>query len=129
MVTKNYANFVNGVKQSRRGMTWKGYITTPEGIERLIDIKSHNFYSDDQSKFYAELFNSVNNRDYTDLSSARNGMFFGSGSATPTSDDYKLDMFPNSNKGLSQAFDLLGNTVVVPVIYNVAKRLLSTFVE
>ena len=42
-------------------------------------------------------------------------------------DDYKLDMFPNSNKGLSQAFDLLGNTVVVPVIYNVSKRLLSTY--
>lgn len=42
-------------------------------------------------------------------------------------DDYKLDMFPNTNKGLSQAFDLLGNTVVVPVIYNVSKRLLNTY--
>lgn len=42
-------------------------------------------------------------------------------------DNYNLDMFPNTNKGLSQAFDLLGNTVVVPVIYNVSKRLLTIF--
>ena len=101
MVTKNYANFVNGVKQSKRGITWKGYITTPEGIERLIDIKSDSFYTGDNLKFYTDLFNSVNNRDYTDLSSSRNGMFFGSGSATPTSNDYKLDNpISFSNTGL-----------------------------
>ena len=64
MITKNYANFVNGVKQSSPGITWKGYITTPEGIERLIDIKSSNFYSGDGLKFYTQLFSSVNNRDF-----------------------------------------------------------------
>jgi len=42
-------------------------------------------------------------------------------------DYYRLDMFENSNKGLTQAFDLLGNTVVVPVIKAVALRLLSTY--
>jgi len=42
-------------------------------------------------------------------------------------DNYRLDMFDNSTKGLSQAFDLLGNTVVVPVINGLAKRLIKCY--
>lgn len=44
-------------------------------------------------------------------------------------DHYTLKMFENSNKGLAQAFDLLGNTVVVPVIEAVATRLLVNYIE
>lgn len=44
-------------------------------------------------------------------------------------DEYKLDMFENTGKGLSQAFDLLGNTVVVPVIEAVATRLLVSYIK
>lgn len=40
-------------------------------------------------------------------------------------DNYNLSMFRNDNKGLAQAFDLLGNTVVVPVIEQVAEKLLK----
>lgn len=43
-------------------------------------------------------------------------------------DHYTLKMFENSNKGLTQAFDLLGNTVVVPVIEAVATRLLVNYI-
>lgn len=42
-------------------------------------------------------------------------------------DDYKLIEYENKKNGLTNAFDLLGNTVVVPVIYNVALRLMSVF--
>ena len=44
-------------------------------------------------------------------------------------DTYKLDMFDNNGKGLAQAFDLLGNTVVVPVIEAVALRLIVNLIE
>lgn len=44
-------------------------------------------------------------------------------------DKYTLKMFENSNKGLAQAFDLLGNTVVVPVIEAVATRLLVNYIK
>ena len=44
-------------------------------------------------------------------------------------DDYKLDMFENTGSGLSKAFDLLGNTVVVPVIEAVAIRLLVCYIK
>ena len=44
-------------------------------------------------------------------------------------DWYRLDMFENNGKGLSQAFDLLGNTVVVPVIESVATRLLVSYIK
>lgn len=44
-------------------------------------------------------------------------------------DWYRLDMFENNGKGLSQAFDLLGNTVVVPVIESVATRLLVSYIR
>ncbi|UUD35076.1 DNA (cytosine-5-)-methyltransferase [Mycoplasmopsis caviae] len=38
---------------------------------------------------------------------------------------YKLDMFEDNISGLKKSFDLLGNTVVVPVIYELSKRLLK----
>ncbi len=44
-------------------------------------------------------------------------------------DGYTLKIFENSNKGLAQAFDLLGNTVVVPVIEAVATRLLVNYIK
>ena len=44
-------------------------------------------------------------------------------------DHYTLKMFENTNKGLAQAFDLLGNTVVVPVIEAVATRLLVNYIK
>lgn len=44
-------------------------------------------------------------------------------------DYYKLDMFDDNGKGLAQAFDLLGNTVVVPVIEAVATRLIVNYIE
>lgn len=44
-------------------------------------------------------------------------------------DEYKLDMFENTGNGLSKAFDLLGNTVVVPVIEAVATRLLVSYIR
>lgn len=40
---------------------------------------------------------------------------------------YSLGMFKNNNVGLAGAFDLLGNTVVVPVIKNVASRLCDIY--
>lgn len=40
---------------------------------------------------------------------------------------YKLSMFENSNKGLRDAFDLLGNTVVIPVVEAVALRLADVY--
>lgn len=44
-------------------------------------------------------------------------------------DHYTLKTFEDSDKGLSQAFDLLGNTVVVPVIEAVAIRLLINYIK
>lgn len=41
---------------------------------------------------------------------------------------YNLSMFDNSNGGISKAFDLLGNTVVVPVVKAVAERLCDAFI-
>lgn len=44
-------------------------------------------------------------------------------------DSYNLDMFENNNAGLAKAFDLLGNTVVVPVIKAVALRLIGRYIQ
>ena len=44
-------------------------------------------------------------------------------------DNYKLEMFENNGRGLAKAFDLLGNTVVVPVIEAVATRLLVSYIK
>ncbi|MDE7164339.1 MAG: DNA (cytosine-5-)-methyltransferase [Clostridiales bacterium] len=44
-------------------------------------------------------------------------------------DSYNLSMFENNNVGLAKAFDLLGNTVVVPVIKAVATRLLECYIK
>lgn len=38
-------------------------------------------------------------------------------------ENYSLDMFKDNKKGIIEAFDLLGNTVVIPVIKDVASRL------
>lgn len=40
---------------------------------------------------------------------------------------YNLSMFSNTSSDLSKAFDLLGNTVVVPVVKAVAERLCDTY--
>jgi DNA (cytosine-5)-methyltransferase 1 len=37
-------------------------------------------------------------------------------------ENYSLDMFLDSKKGISEAFDLLGNTVVIPVMKDVISR-------
>lgn len=42
-------------------------------------------------------------------------------------EEYNLSMFDNTSSGLSKAFDLLGNTVVVPVVKAVASRLCETY--
>lgn len=44
-------------------------------------------------------------------------------------ENYNLSMFSNDTKGLRNAFDLLGNTVVVPTVKEVAKRLCETYVK
>ena len=41
-------------------------------------------------------------------------------------DSYNLEMF-NNKKNISKAFDLLGNTVIVPVIKHVTKQLLELY--
>lgn len=38
-------------------------------------------------------------------------------------EDYNLSMFKNDSKGITKAFDLLGNTVVIPVVYEVANKI------
>ena len=38
-------------------------------------------------------------------------------------ESYSLDMFKDNKKGITEAFDLLGNTVVIPVIKDIATRL------
>lgn len=40
---------------------------------------------------------------------------------------YSLDMFLDSKKGISEAFDLLGNTVVVPVMKDVISRVAKVY--
>lgn len=42
-------------------------------------------------------------------------------------ESYNLSMFDNSSTGLAKAFDLLGNTVVVPVVKAVATRLCEVY--
>lgn len=44
-------------------------------------------------------------------------------------EDYNLSMFSNDNKGLRNAFDLLGNTVVVPTVKEVAKKVCETYIK
>lgn len=42
-------------------------------------------------------------------------------------ESYSLDIFSDSNSGKRKAFDLLGNTVTVPVIYEISTRLIESF--
>lgn len=42
-------------------------------------------------------------------------------------ENYNLSMFSDTSSGLSKAFDLLGNTVVVPVVKAVAEKLCETY--
>ena len=42
-------------------------------------------------------------------------------------ESYNLDIFDNTSTNKAKAFDLLGNTVVVPAIKNIALRLASTY--
>lgn len=42
-------------------------------------------------------------------------------------ESYSLDIFDNTSTNKAKAFDLLGNTVVVPAIKNIALRLASTY--
>lgn len=42
-------------------------------------------------------------------------------------ESYSLDIFDNTSTNKAKAFDLLGNTVVVPAIKNIALRLVSTY--
>lgn len=44
-------------------------------------------------------------------------------------EDYNLSMFNDDNTGLAKAFDLLGNTVVVPVVKAVADKLCDAYVN
>lgn len=44
-------------------------------------------------------------------------------------ENYNLSMFDDSDAGLAKAFDLLGNTVVVPVVKAVAERLCDTYTK
>lgn len=44
-------------------------------------------------------------------------------------ENYSLEMFDNNKNGIVKAFDLLGNTVVVPVVKEVAKRLGETYIR
>ncbi|MBR0519358.1 DNA (cytosine-5-)-methyltransferase [bacterium] len=44
-------------------------------------------------------------------------------------ENYNLSMFDNTNNGLSKAFDLLGNTVAVPVVKAVANRLCESYIN
>lgn len=44
-------------------------------------------------------------------------------------DTYDLSMLENSKNGLLKAFDLLGNTVVVPTVKSVSERVLSVYLS
>lgn len=44
-------------------------------------------------------------------------------------DSYNLSQFENDRKGLSKAFDLLGNTVVIPVVKEVSKRVVESIID
>lgn len=44
-------------------------------------------------------------------------------------ESYNLNMFEENSVGLSKAFDLLGNTVVVPTVQAVAKKLGEMYIE
>ena len=44
-------------------------------------------------------------------------------------EDYNLSIFSNDNKGLRNAFDLLGNTVVVPTVKAVAQRVCESYIK
>ena len=44
-------------------------------------------------------------------------------------EDYSLDMFLDSKKGITEAFDLLGNTVVIPVMKDVITRVAEVYDE
>lgn len=44
-------------------------------------------------------------------------------------EDYNLSMFEDNNAGLRNAFDLLGNTVVVPTVKSIAARLCENYME
>jgi DNA (cytosine-5)-methyltransferase 1 len=44
-------------------------------------------------------------------------------------ENYNLSMFDDNRTGLSKAFDLLGNTVVVPVVKAVASKLCDSYIE
>lgn len=44
-------------------------------------------------------------------------------------EEYNLSMFRDDNKGLRNAFDLLGNTVVVPTVKSIATRLGENYIQ
>ena len=44
-------------------------------------------------------------------------------------EEYNLSMFNDDNKGLRNAFDLLGNTVVVPTVKSIATRLCENYIK
>ena len=44
-------------------------------------------------------------------------------------ENYNLSMFNDDSTGLAKAFDLLGNTVVVPVVKAVAEKLCDAYCE
>lgn len=44
-------------------------------------------------------------------------------------EEYNLSMFDDTGSGLAKAFDLLGNTVVVPVVKAVAEKLCDAFIS
>lgn len=44
-------------------------------------------------------------------------------------EEYSLEMFNDDKTGIAKAFDLLGNTVAVPVVEAVAKRLGETYIK
>lgn len=44
-------------------------------------------------------------------------------------ENYNLSMFDDNSTGLAKAFDLLGNTVVVPVVKAVAEKLCEAYIE
>lgn len=44
-------------------------------------------------------------------------------------EEYNLSMFNDDNKGLRNAFDLLGNTVVVPTVKSIAARLCENYIK
>ena len=44
-------------------------------------------------------------------------------------ENYNLSMFDGNSTRLAKAFDLLGNTVVVPVVKAVASKLCTAYIE